>query len=104
LGSLLELAINSFESVKRIQELETGISHLLGVRPELLGMLYGESDAINAMRAWYAISNSIGVGETSRSSISAKTCSASSPFMLVTPCKSEVSPDLSAGTSQPSRP
>jgi hypothetical protein len=47
-GPRLEPAINSFKSLKRIEELEAGVAHLIRVRPEQLHMLDGEPDAINS--------------------------------------------------------
>jgi hypothetical protein len=44
----LEMPISRFKSLKRIQELEAGVPHLIGVRPELLHVLDGESDSINS--------------------------------------------------------
>jgi hypothetical protein len=43
----LKPAINSFKSLKRVQELQASFSHLLLVRSKLLRMFDGEPDAIN---------------------------------------------------------
>jgi hypothetical protein len=44
----LKPAINSFKSLKRIEELEAGVPHLIRVGPEQLNMLDGEPDTINS--------------------------------------------------------
>jgi hypothetical protein len=46
-GSRLEPAIDCFESVERVQELEAGVSHLIRLSSKLLRMLDGEPDAVN---------------------------------------------------------
>jgi hypothetical protein len=47
LGPRLEQAISGFEPLKGVQKLDPHISHLIRPRRELLGMPYGESDAIH---------------------------------------------------------
>jgi hypothetical protein len=46
--SSLEPAINSFKSLKRVEESETGVPHLIRVQPEQLHMVDGEPDALNS--------------------------------------------------------
>jgi hypothetical protein len=46
-GSRLEPAINSLKSLKRIQELETDLPHLICARPELLHILNGKPDPVD---------------------------------------------------------
>ena len=57
--------------MKRVQELDADVLHLIGTRREPLGVLDGKRMRSMATRAWYAISNSIGVGRAcDRASIS----------------------------------
>src|SRR5262245_27442230 len=46
--SRLKPPVNSFKSLKRIQELETSLAHWICRRPKLLGVLDGEFDPINS--------------------------------------------------------
>jgi len=46
-GSYLEPAIDGFKPVKRVQELEADVSHLIRTRRELLSVLDGKPDAVD---------------------------------------------------------
>jgi hypothetical protein len=46
-GSYLDPAIDGFKPVKRVQELEADVSHLIRTRRELLGVLDGKPDAVD---------------------------------------------------------
>jgi hypothetical protein len=48
LRSSLKPAINGFKSLERVQQLEAGISHLIGVGGELFSMFYDEPDPIDS--------------------------------------------------------
>jgi hypothetical protein len=62
LRSYLEPAIYGFKSLKRIQELPAHLAHRFRLWSELLACLMANRMRSMATRAWYAISNSMGVG------------------------------------------
>jgi hypothetical protein len=43
----LKLSVSNFEPVKRIQQLETSFTHLIGVWPKLFRVLNGKPDSID---------------------------------------------------------
>jgi hypothetical protein len=46
-GSYLELAVHAFKPLKRVQELEADVAHLIDPHSELLGMSDGKPDAVD---------------------------------------------------------
>jgi hypothetical protein len=59
---LLESAFDGFQPVERVEQLHSSLPNLLYPSTCLFGLLDGEPDPIDCDSAWYANSNSNGVG------------------------------------------